>query len=491
MSGHEEQGFLEQVAAEPEDDAIRLIYADWLEDNGQLDRAEFIRLQIERASLPKWDARQLRMRVREAALLNEHEIAWRANLPKLEGVHWGGFRRGFVATANFRGFADLKQYQQQCWDAAPLESININWPQSRDNADHLKPIRGLRELSILDSYATENDANRLAMLPLLAGLHTLNILQCNLESDGFAWLVGSPHLANLRALRVPFNAIGNVGIEALWQAESLTSLAELDLAATDSYNRYNEDPVIDTIGVRSLATWPGLRNVRSLTLSGNAVRYGGLKAILQSKQTRNLKELYIRDNGYDGGTMMEFEAAHPDLQLDVLDLGENMLMDSAAEYLAGAASLRELKVLHLDRCELHLSGALRLAEANFFESLRRLNLGENRVEAKGLKAILERCPPHLHTLQIADNNLYNDGAQFLAEMPLPELQSLDVSRNGLGDHGAELFSNSPHFEKLLILRMLGNNIGPNAALELTQNSKLGKQLVSLHEDKEFDHDCRC
>ena len=40
-----EAGFLADIAAHPEDDAPRLIFADWLEDHGQPERAELIRLQ--------------------------------------------------------------------------------------------------------------------------------------------------------------------------------------------------------------------------------------------------------------------------------------------------------------------------------------------------------------------------------------------------------------------------------------------------------------
>jgi uncharacterized protein (TIGR02996 family) len=40
-----QDAFVRDVAANPEDDAPRLIFADWLEDNGDPDRAEFVRLQ--------------------------------------------------------------------------------------------------------------------------------------------------------------------------------------------------------------------------------------------------------------------------------------------------------------------------------------------------------------------------------------------------------------------------------------------------------------
>ncbi len=45
MSESEEAGFLDAIASKPADDADRLIYADWLEDNGDPNRAELIRLQ--------------------------------------------------------------------------------------------------------------------------------------------------------------------------------------------------------------------------------------------------------------------------------------------------------------------------------------------------------------------------------------------------------------------------------------------------------------
>jgi uncharacterized protein (TIGR02996 family) len=42
----EERGFLAKITAEPDDDTHRLVYADWLEENGRPERAEFIRLQV-------------------------------------------------------------------------------------------------------------------------------------------------------------------------------------------------------------------------------------------------------------------------------------------------------------------------------------------------------------------------------------------------------------------------------------------------------------
>ncbi len=40
-------GFLAAIIAEPHEDVHRLVYADWLEEQGEADRAEFIRVQCE------------------------------------------------------------------------------------------------------------------------------------------------------------------------------------------------------------------------------------------------------------------------------------------------------------------------------------------------------------------------------------------------------------------------------------------------------------
>ena len=94
MSGGPVRGFLDDIVAHIDDDTPRLVYADWLAENGQDDRAEFIRVQVERARLPAWDGAQVRLRLREQELLARHGEAWLAELPAIEGAKWEGFRRG-------------------------------------------------------------------------------------------------------------------------------------------------------------------------------------------------------------------------------------------------------------------------------------------------------------------------------------------------------------------------------------------------------------
>lgn len=60
---NDEAGFLAKILSEPDEDTHRLVYADWLEENDQPERAEFIRGQMEIAAIESqqgsprfWDA---------------------------------------------------------------------------------------------------------------------------------------------------------------------------------------------------------------------------------------------------------------------------------------------------------------------------------------------------------------------------------------------------------------------------------------------------
>ena len=55
-------GLLDAILADPADDAPRLVYADWLDENGQAERAEFIRLQVALAAHERVIADRLHIR---------------------------------------------------------------------------------------------------------------------------------------------------------------------------------------------------------------------------------------------------------------------------------------------------------------------------------------------------------------------------------------------------------------------------------------------
>src|SRR5436305_105671 len=82
------------VLENPDDDAPRLVYADWLDEHGQPERAEFIRLQCAMARIPAETARWRPLHDRAQRLEREGRVAWTG--PVQERVLEAHLRRGFV-----------------------------------------------------------------------------------------------------------------------------------------------------------------------------------------------------------------------------------------------------------------------------------------------------------------------------------------------------------------------------------------------------------
>src|SRR5262245_1043172 len=89
------EGLLAAIWEQPHDDTPRLIYADWLEEHGQPERAEFIRVQCELARFEEWDEspRKDELAKREKKLTTKHRKTWLATLPA--GLKRDRFVRGF------------------------------------------------------------------------------------------------------------------------------------------------------------------------------------------------------------------------------------------------------------------------------------------------------------------------------------------------------------------------------------------------------------
>lgn len=113
MTTNTGRSLLNAVLDAPDDDFHRLVYADWLEENGQEERAEFIRVQIE---LAKWtdsdgympmglDREKLQGKERGLLLGVLSPFSWiqlageRARRCVPDGAHFADhltFRRGFI-----------------------------------------------------------------------------------------------------------------------------------------------------------------------------------------------------------------------------------------------------------------------------------------------------------------------------------------------------------------------------------------------------------
>ena len=485
-----ERDFLDSIIADSDDDMARLVFADWLEENHNPERAEFIRVQIDRARLPHWDVRQVKLRIREQELLKKFEKVWRAELPDIKDVKYEGFHRGFVSAVKFKDFESMKAHIAECRRATPIDAARVQWPRNDDSLKGMPDLPWVRHLTVLRQQFNTKEVTRLATSPILSTLRTLNVSESALGIKGFRKLLSSPYLGNLRSLNAAKNSIGNKGPKALAKAKSLTSLEELDLSDVSTYGGYGGgyDPKLKETGLKELVNWPGMKRLRSLSISGSDIGRVGLQYLLSSENAVGLKKLVIRDSDMFGQAMLEFGLAHKDLQLEELDLSMNMLEDFGFENLASAGCLEELKVLNLETCEIGPNGLRELAWSPFISSLRLLNLKENDIEAEGVKYLLDAGPKELHTLSLRFNRLRHDAVDHLASSSASNtLQELDLSQNLLGGKVANTLAQTKELKNLQILKLKFNGFDKKDTKTLTE-SPLGKRLAILEGLPDPDQD---
>jgi uncharacterized protein (TIGR02996 family) len=113
------------VCESPADDTPRLVYADWLDEHGQPERAEFIRLQCERWASGAYPT-VADARTRASNLLRAFGDRWYNELPELPGVEWGDlFVRGFIDTVRTYRLGDVPGTLERVFAAAPLRHFIV------------------------------------------------------------------------------------------------------------------------------------------------------------------------------------------------------------------------------------------------------------------------------------------------------------------------------------------------------------------------------
>jgi len=149
-----DERFLQAIIENPDDDAPRLVYADWLEERGD-PRGEFIRVQCQLARLPDNDSARPAFVQREHDLLAAHEEQWVAPLrpllfdqplptdefcPPLMERAWQ-FRRGFVERVALRVSAFLER-ADEVFRLAPVRGVWFAFDQAEGEdvtgKDHAK-----------------------------------------------------------------------------------------------------------------------------------------------------------------------------------------------------------------------------------------------------------------------------------------------------------------------------------------------------------------
>jgi uncharacterized protein (TIGR02996 family) len=285
------EAFLPAIREAPDEDMPRLVCADWFEEHGQAERAEFIRVQCELARPAPDDERRRGLRQRARALLAAHEEEWAE--PLLALVNKVSFRRGFV------------------------ERVTLEVADFLDGGEQLMALAPIREVVFVK---TGPDLPQLADCPHLARVELLDFRDSVINA-GLYDLFASPHLGRLRAfvLRLT-DGLGDPVLRELAAVPHPPALVTLDV--------YNTG--VTGAGVAALANCPGAATLETLILGGNNLGYGEVVPLAGSPHLARLRTLHLAFAGLEDEDARALAEAPHLGGLHRLDVRYNIITDEAA-----------------------------------------------------------------------------------------------------------------------------------------------------------------
>jgi uncharacterized protein (TIGR02996 family) len=479
VTGHD-AAFLADVVAHPEDDAPRLVYADWLEDNGQPLRAELIRVQCRLAAMGEHDPERLALEQRQDDLLLVHGGEWSATLPAWARGEYHCFRRGFVDAAGARALM-LRQRGAGLFAVAPVTELRLRAAAGRAaDLAALPLLARLRSLHLEPGLGAA-DLGTLLASPHLAGLTGLSLGGIGSLRDAVPALAAWPGLARLRSLDLAH--LGEAAAAALGRAP-LPSLRRLRLASShlgaaaagDLARNCPELTHLDLsyspLSREALAALEeGLPALKALKLAGLRVRPVPLDYLADSGLPGRLESLEIGSASSSSADALS--RLRPGARLRRLVLNATSLRDEPFAPLA-SAPLPGLVTLEAIGADLTAGSARRLAASPHLASLRALNLGGNAIGDEGARALAES--PHLRgleRLELARCGIGPEGARALAaSASLSRLRTLRLDSNALGADGVRALAASPHWGELRVLSLSNAQAGAEGLRALARSSGL-------------------
>jgi hypothetical protein len=249
---------------------------------GERDRAEFIRCQVEAARLAPQDPRREPAAARAAALLQAHEAAWEALATEYAGFgRVCVFERGFPVWARFGiNFfpEDTAAKFARIWQIAPVTMLDV-YDLNSDAA--IEPDPDFEE-----SWISAANYEALANMPQLVHARTLSVCECAIRAEHLKPLLASPHLTNLRELLLCSNRLGDEGARVVAESPCVAGLTQLDLSSNE----------VGIPGVEALARSPHLSNLKTLDLRYNRIGEEGGRALANSSHLSNLERLDLDSN---------------------------------------------------------------------------------------------------------------------------------------------------------------------------------------------------
>jgi len=368
------------ILGSPEDDVPRLVYADWLEENEQPDRARFIRLQIELEKyLPEERPPAIIQEVDE--LLSAHRSQW---IPTHEPQLRFHFRRGFLEQVHTSIPVFLREASRLFtnWPILTFVPSGNGYFDQLVGSPYWMRLRRFWGNAALQEYDILRWAD-----PKLSHLVELSLHHCGFGASELQHLFHSKKSFALQRLHLSDNPITDMGCAVLADAECLTRLKHLDLSTT---TRLSYAQRIHAAGATELAYSSHLTRLESLNFSGQIIGDGGLTSLAGSQIMRNLRVLHLDSNDIGAIGTSGIDALIDSIhltELRVLNLRGNPIGNAGIRELAKWKGLLKLIDLNVQQCQITELGASSLLDSPYRHPNLRIRINGNHISQELITAI--------------------------------------------------------------------------------------------------------
>ncbi len=226
MSDHD--ALLRAIGEHPEEDTPRLMYADWLEENDQPERADFVRNQIELAQVGLNSPDRSPLVRKNVRYLLDYVPYWKSLLPQIPGIEWGDFNRGLIEEVQAQSQHAIIEHSRTIFSVPGIHILRLRWLDNGRKLARVPELALLRSLRLVAGRATGANLNDLLASEFLGKLTHLD-LHGNAAGDSTAELLASDRFPNLAELWLGSNTISSRGGRYFADSQSLELLRLLDL----------------------------------------------------------------------------------------------------------------------------------------------------------------------------------------------------------------------------------------------------------------------
>lgn len=226
MNDHD--ALLHAIGEHPEEDTPRLMYADWLEENGEPERADFVRVQVELARPGLSGAERMPLVRKHVHYLTNFVREWKTQLPQLDGIEWGDFNRGLIEEVQAAAMASIVDHAKQVFAVPGIHVLRLRMLGNARVLARVPELTRLRALKLVGARANPDPLRELLASPYLGRLTGL-ALDENRADNAVAADIADGRFPNLEHLWLGGNRIGTAGAIALANSQHLTKLRLLDV----------------------------------------------------------------------------------------------------------------------------------------------------------------------------------------------------------------------------------------------------------------------